>query len=551
MRKSPNYGKAFYDDGESRPSRYRLLSVGLLIACLIACTAQPGGLRWAESSHAPQIHVNQNGYLPNGPKVAILRSRAPQPLEVELIDVNGEVIWQGVSLPQGLDKASGEKLHRVDFSAFRESGTGYRLKADGRASFPFKIDPSVYGALPQQALKYFYHNRSGIPLTMPYVSSTWSRPAGHLSDEKVACVPGLKCDYTLDVRGGWYDAGDYGKYVVNGGISVWTLQNLAERLIYLGPGIAALGDGSLNIPESKNGIPDLLDEARFELEFLLRMQVPEGKKRAGMAHHKVHDTSWSALAMEPPTLGGQRLLHPPSTAATLNLAAAAAQGARVWKDYDPAFADYCLKAARRAWQAALENPAIYASKMDNQGGGAYDDQYVGDEFYWAAVELYLTTRDEQFLQALQESPHHKNFPIHTTGADGHEDLGSVSSSMTWQSTAGLGWLSLAIVPHDLPARETYRKEVIAGADHYLRTVQQEGFRIPLGTGEQEKYPWGSNSFILNNMIVLALAHDWTHEKKYSTAMLEGMDYLLGKNPLHQSYISGYGSIPLQHPHHRF
>src|SRR5690606_14567934 len=160
------------------------------------------------------------------------------------------------------------------------------------------------------------------------------------------------------------------------------------------------GDGPLNIPESGNGVPDLLDEARWEIEFLLKMQVPEGEPLAGMAHHKIHDHEWSPLGIEPPPEANNRGLHPPSTAATLNLAPVAAQAARIWRTLDPAFSQRCLDAALRAWAAARRNPAIFAPESDNKGGGPYSDNRVEDEFFWAAAELYLTRQDPTLLDYL-------------------------------------------------------------------------------------------------------------------------------------------------------
>src|SRR5690606_9968591 len=153
-------------------------------------------------------------------------------------------------------------------------------------------------------------------------------------------------------------------------------------------------DGSLKIPENNNGVSDLLDEARWEMEFLLSMQIPQGQDGAGLAHHKIHDRTWEPIPVMPPTEmnndnnheveNAGRYLYPVSTAATLNLAASAAQCARIWKDIDSAFAEQCLLAAEIAWQAALAKPNIYAGNTPGEGGGNYDDTFVEDEFYWAA-----------------------------------------------------------------------------------------------------------------------------------------------------------------------
>ena len=170
------------------------------------------------------------------------------------------------------------------------------------------------------------------------------------------------------MRGGWYDAGDHGKYVVNGGIATYQLLNTFERTktAATAAGGAALGDGTLRVPERGNGVPDILDEARWELEFLLRMQVPAGKPLAGMAHHKIHDQNWTGLPLHPQDDPQPRELHPPSTAATLNLAATAAQCARLFAPYDAAFATRCGTAAKTAYAAAKAHPAVYASPHRRQ-----------------------------------------------------------------------------------------------------------------------------------------------------------------------------------------
>src|SRR5512145_31826 len=196
----------------------------------------------------------------------------------------------------------------------------------------------------------------------------------------------------------------------------------------------------MNIPENGNGQPDIIDEARWEMEFLLSMQVPAGQALAGMAHHMVHDLAWTDVPMRPDEDEQLRYLYPPSTAATLNLAATAAQCARVWQTLDPAFSARCLAAAQNAWTAAQANPAMYATDIF-LGGGPYDDNDVSDEFYWAAAELYVTTGDATYLTALSASTHYLAVPT-TLGTEG-------SGSMTWKDTAALGTISLAMVPNSL------------------------------------------------------------------------------------------------------
>jgi endoglucanase len=491
--------------------------------------------------------VNQVGYLPHSVKVGIAVTDAPAPLDWQVIDASGKVVATGKTSVHGGDKDSGDEVHRADFSAVTQPGKSYQLVVDAQESFRFSIDARVYRPLSLGSLNFFYQQRSGVPVEIPWAGQwQWTHGPGHTSDANVACSS--DCGYTLNVLGGWYDAGDHGKYVVNGGISVWTLLDLYERSKYRGRG-TLLGDGVLMLPENGNGVSDVLDEARWEIEFLMNMQVPPGHEKSGMVHHKIHDSAWTTLGRVPPETSERRYLHAPSTAATLNLAAVAAQCARIWRDIDSELSNRCRLAAIRAWNAAQKFPAVYAPQYDNVGGGPYDDGNVSDEFYWAAAELYITLKTQALLDFLRASPHHGTFPSET----GHEHV-KHHTSMTWQATDALGAISLAIVPGSLPdpgEAEGIRQQITQAADRYLAIIDAQGYRVPIRTGSNGHYPWGSNSLVANNAIVLALAHDFTHDAKYVSGVVQGVDYLLGKNPLALSYVSGFGENAMENPHHRF
>ncbi|MGW5616198.1 glycoside hydrolase family 9 protein [Streptomyces sp. NPDC003877] len=495
-----------------------------------------------EPDTGPRVRVNQVGYLPAGPKNATLVTDATAGLPWQLRTSGGTVVARGTSVPRGVDASSGQNVHSIDFGAYRKKGTGLTLVADGETSRPFDIDASAYERLRLDSAKYYYTQRSGIAIRED-LRPGYGRPAGHVGvapnqgDTAVPCQPGV-CDYTLDVSGGWYDAGDHGKYVVNGGISTWELLSTYERALHARTGDARpLGDGSLAIPESGNKVPDLLDEARWELEFLLRMQVPDGKPLAGMAHHKMHDEQWTGLPLMPHDDPQKRELHPPSTAATLNLAATAAQAARLYRPHDRAFAGKALAAARKAWSAALAHPDRYASESDGIGGGAYPDNDVTDDFYWAAAELYLSTGERQFEEYLLKSP------VHT--ADLFGPLG-----FDWARTGAAGRLDLATVPSRLPGRDKVRQSVVKGADRYLATLRAHPYGMPYAP-EGAKYDWGSSHQVLNNAVVLATAYDITGATKYRDGALQSMDYILGRNALNISYVTGYGEVSAQNQHSRW
>ncbi|WP_294062352.1 glycoside hydrolase family 9 protein [Sphingomonas sp.] len=531
-----NFGRG---DGKARRFGYAL-----------ALALAAGALDAPAAANPPPlpIYLNQLGFEPDSPKLAIVQGGSA-PLTWKLVDKQGRTLLEGKAQLYGPDPASGvNDVQRVDFSAFRTPGEGYRLIVGGSESDPFAIRDGLYAPLARDALAFFYHQRAGTPIEARIVGAQWARPAGH-PHEVAKCFAGKDerglewpgCSYALDVTGGWYDAGDHGKYVVNGGIALWTLLNAFER-------------GS-----DQRG---LLDEARYEMEFLLRMQIADGVRTrvpvgpprpaapgrpawetqptdfaeidaGGMAHQKVADRNWTPLPMPPQDDPEERLLYPPTTGATLNLAATAAQCARIWRGVDGAFAARCLAAAERAWKAAARNPQIYATNSFT-GSGGYGDNDLSDEFYWAAAELYATTGKAPYLEAVRRSPH----------------FARIAGEPGWPRVAPLGTITLATVRTGLSSDETQRlqRAIVGAADTFLGDEKTNGFRIPYGAAN---YPWGSNSNLLNRAMLLALAYDFTGDAKYRAGVVDAVDYVLGRNPTGHSYVSGYGGRPMMNPHHRF
>jgi endoglucanase len=499
----------------------------------------------------PRVRVNQVGYLTKAPKGATLVTDATSAVAWQLKDSAGHVVRSGQTVPRGVESSSNLNVHTIDFSSFTRRGTGFTLVADGATSRPFDIGDSIYSKLRSDALRVYYTNRSGIPI-LDSVQPGYARAAGHIGvapnqgDTAVPCAgpkdangdytgPPL-CPYKLDVTGGWYDAGDHGKYVVNGGISVSQLMGTWERnQLAEGTDRRALGDGTLAVPEHGNRVPDILDEARYELEFLLKMQVPAGQPLAGMAHHSVHDQKWTGLPLAPASDPQPRELVAPTTAATLNLAAAAAQGARVYDRFDKAFSRKLLTAARTAWAAALANPAIL-QPGGGVGGGAYDDSNVTDEFYWAATELYLTTGERAFRDYILNSPVNAADVFRADGFD-------------WGYVSPLAKLELATIPNHLPGLNQLKAQVIAGADKYLATLNSSPWALDYAPANNN-FAWGSNNLVLNNLVVIATAFDLTGKGKYRDGVIRGADYLFGRNALNQSYITGYGEVNSHNEHTR-
>jgi len=537
--------------------------------CLVSLLALTSAAR-ADDTPRP-IRLNQTGLETLGPKRAVLADPSTTPLDWTLLDASGAAVAEGKTKVFGDDAASGEHVHQIDFSTFRRTGDGYRLKVGAAESRPFTLRAKPDGKLTRAALSFFYQQRASVPIEARFVERpNLARPAGHApdkatcfdqADERGQVWPG--CDYTLDASAGWYDAGDHGKYVVNGGVSVWTLVNAYERAAVLKrqTALKALGDGSQALPENANGVPDILDEARFELTFLLAMQVPQGKTlqvpvgkqtpsggklkltpidASGMAHQKIADRYWTGLPTAPADDKQVRYLYYPTTGATLNLAAVAAQAARVWKTLDPAFSAQCLDAARRAFAAAQAHPDIYAIGPFT-GSGGYGDGDLTDEFYWAAAELYAATGEAPYEKALRASPLFLASPTAGTRPTG---------DISWGSVGALGTITLALAPNGLKPAEVAqaRANLTASAGKYLSDDISQGYALPYAA---PGYPWGSNASVLNRVLVLGLAHDVTGEIAYRYGAVDAMDYVLGRNPLDRSYVTGFGARPMRHPHHRF
>ncbi|MBR3630135.1 MAG: glycoside hydrolase family 9 protein [Oscillospiraceae bacterium] len=506
---------------------------------------------WRKPGKHNGIITNQVGYFPELVKKATLVTDETKAIDFELLDAGGKTVFTGKSTPFGFDKASGDNVQIIDFSDFKTEGT-YTLKAaTGETSQAFNIGVrETYSGLMYDALNYFYQNRSGIAIESQYITSgdteKLARGVAHNPDiATIQQVFGYEgSEGTQDVTGGWYDAGDHGKYVVNGGIALWMMQNQYERASLKGTA-DAYADGTMKLPENGNSYPDLLDEARYEMEWMLTMMVQDGDYK-DMAYHKIHDAKWSALGLDPANDVFERYLLPPSTAATLNLAACGAQAYRLWKDLDPDFAEKCLTAAKNAYAAAQKHPDVLAPNKEHGGGGAYGDSNVTDEFYWAACELFISTGDKAYYDDAKSS---KNaFTITTDGVDGVFD---------WGGTAALGSLSLLLHQDAVSEKESasLRDSLTKTADVYVDYADSQGYGILYG-GYTDKndyinYVWGSNSFVVDDAVILAYAYDETKESKYLGGIVSAMDYILGRNALDFSYVTGYGSHSVQYPHHRF
>ena len=555
---------AFHLGGDGQYTPDKCFPAGTVITfdnmSLIDLTSDENDYPEQEKWQRAEILTNQVGYFTNRAKRATLLSDSSKPVEFRLRDQSGKTVFDGKTVPFGHDSDSDDDVHIIDFSDFDKEGS-YTLEADGGAeSREFTIGgSSVYSSLLYDSLNYFYQNRSGIEIEEGLISSgdakSLARASGHTKDTaEIEQTWGYSgSSGSIDVTGGWYDAGDHGKYVVNGGLSLWLMQNQYETAVKYGFE-KAYADGTMLIPENSNGCPDLLDEARWEMEWMLKMIVDKGEYK-GMAYHKAHDEKWTALGIAPADDVMKRIVKPPTTAATLNLAACGAQAARLWKDYDKAFADQCLEAAENAYAAAKAHPDMFAPLDESIGGGAYGDNNVEDEFCWAALELYITTDNGDYFDEAAESKFFLDIPKSLGGGESVDSAGSFD----WGNTGALATLSTALNPDrfDKDDVEIIKESVVSASDHYISMEKNQGYGLPYGQStlsyndSDKGYLWGSNSFVTDNSIILAYAYLLTGENQYLDGAIGGMDYILGRNAMDYSYVTGYGTHPIQYPHHRF
>ena len=525
---------------------------------LVDLTSDENDYQEEEQWQRADILTNQVGYFIGRAKKATFLCSEKDGMKFEVKDSSGKSVYSGTSEYFGYDDDSDDTVHTIDFTDFDESGTYYIETENGAKSREFSIgDNSAYSSMLYDALNYFYQNRSGIEIESQYITSgdteALSRAAGHNPDNaEIEQTWGYTgSSGSLDVTGGWYDAGDHGKYVVNGGLSLWLMQNqyeIAKKYGYED----VYADGTMSIPENSNGNPDLLDEARWQMEWMFKMIVEDGEYQ-NMVYHKAHDEKWTALGIAPADDEMKRIIKPPTTAATLNFAACAAQSARLWKGIDDDFSEQCLEAAEKCYAAALEHPEMYAPLDESIGGGAYGDDNVTDEFYWAACELYVTTGDSKYYDDAKKSDFFLEVPTSLSGGESVDTVGSFD----WGHTAALGTFSIALNSDDDEDVSKSVESITSASDYYIDLENSQGYGLPYGQStlsyndSSTGYIWGSNSFVTDNSIVMAYAYLLGNDDKYIDGVISGVDYILGRNAEDYSYVTGYGTHAIENPHHRF
>lgn len=474
--------------------------------------------------------VNQVGYLPHAKKVAVLPVSSQ--VSFRIVDaISQQQVWSGVSSAPMTWNYSGEKVALADFSDFTTPGT-YCLIADSlpKSSVNFEIAEHVFDALLNAGLKSFYFQRASTAIESPY-AGVWSRATGHpdtavLIHASAASMERPKGTYVKASRG-WYDAGDFGKYVVPAGITIGQLLNAysLDSMYYK--------NVSSDIPESENLSADLLDEVQWELDWLLAMQDTTD----GGVYHKLTTASFGGTMLPAQDLQ-PRYLTQKSTAAGFVFAATFATTAR----YYPENEMHYIARAEMAWQWAKLNPGIVYDQ--NSLNALYDPDIVtgdygvqsgntnlSDEQLWAAVALYAATGKAEYLVEIDLT-------------------GFVLELPSWSSSKASAILSLIREPNiPLPMQQRAQNILMTMADQLVGQQRNSAYGISMG-GRSWDFSWNSNASAANQAGILAQAFLLTGNERYLDAAGADLDYLLGRNPLNRCFVTGFGSNPPRYIHHR-
>lgn len=473
------------------------------------------------------IHLNQVGYPATATKQALVTNLTDKTFFVKEAVSHNDVM-KGTISSSKFWRESNENISWADFSSLRKPGK-YFIKIGTEKSETFEIQDNskIYDDLLQATVRSFYYWRSGMDLLPDY--ATWkgvnySRKAGH-NDSIVylhASLTSAKrpADTELNSHGGWYDAGDYAKYTTNAGITLHTLLTsyITEQKQY--------DTLSFNIPESNNSTPDILDEAMYELKWLLTMQDPND----GGVYNKVTALKFPGFIM-PADDKADRYMIGKTIDVAYNFAATMALASRVFEgntDY-PEFSEKAKKAAIDAFKFASKH-TMYRPFVNppDCNTGTYDSESVEDERFWASCELLILTGDKKYADNI--------------------NLFQIFNVPYWGDVATLGLISLMLNRNaisNILDENVIEKRFKALADNLLAMYNYQTGRVPL-----REYEWGSNGQVANSGMILALGKKVLKADKYTEAAQYCLDYILGCNSTGYCFVTGFGSLSPLHIHDR-
>ena len=464
------------------------------------------------------VHINQIGYLPDDEKVVIVNG-----IEGSFLVFNtdsGEQVFEGQLTGGKKDVASGDTVYYGDFSSINEPGSYCVVLPGGEASYPFTVKENVYKDIKNAMIKAFYYQRCGMALEETF-AGVWKHAVCHLGEGYLYSDPNVK----IDATGGWHDAGDYGKYVSAGATA-------AAHMLLAYDLMPEVFEESLNLPESGNGVPDILNEVRYELDWLLKMQ----DKSSGGVYHKIATPNWPGFVL-PERDTQTECIYDISPSATGDFAAITAMASRIYKPFDSEFSEKAMTASESAWNWLEQNPDAPGFKNpQGANSGEYGDSQSGDERLWASAELYRTTGKEIYHEYFK-SAYTKNY-ANGFGFGWNDMSGFAAAAYLFNETGN----------RDEEILSSLKSSFMKKADGYLKVSSQyDGYKTSMASTD---YYWGSNMGAMNKSIHMIVAYMLNPDAAYKQAAQDNFHYLLGRNALDQCFVTGFGSKTVLNPHHR-
>jgi len=482
-----------------------------------------------------RIQLNQVGFIPNSKKIAVVTGKINTTRFY--VTAHDSIYFTGNLSEERQSKNSSTITRLADFSSFKREGIYSISVPEVANSYPFTIGKDVFNDVSKAVIKAFYFMRSDMPLEKKYASQ-WARNGGH-PDTKVLIHPSAASELRsagtlISSPKGWYDAGDYNKYIVNSGITMATLLSAYEDFPQYFKNLKT------NIPESGDAVPDILNEVLYNLRWMFTMQDPAD----GGVYHKLTNSAFDGM-VAPGLTKDPRYVVQKSTAATLDFAAVMAQASRIFESFKkqlPHLSDSCLQAALKAWNWTEKNPSVlYDQRTMNEkfdpdiSTGEYGDRSLNDEWFWSATELFVTTKDQKY------------FPLV------NERIKDRTSLPGWNNVTMLGYYTFIRMQKKLKEVsgmiQMMKDTIVRMANVYLSNQTTNAFATVIG-GNPREFVWGSNAVAANQGILLINAYLVTKDIKYLNGALSNLDYILGRNATNYCFVTGIGSKRPMHPHHR-
>ena len=462
----------------------------------------------------PEIRVSQAGYGKNSTKIAVFADLDDKDTTYTIVDVeSGKEVFNGSISYKVNNDSSGEIDSVADFTDFAEEGTYKIVSSMGEESYPFAIGDNLYDNAFADIVKMFYLQRCGQELDQD-CAGDFAHPSCHDTD---ALVYGT--DQRIDVSGGWHDAGDYGRYVVPGAKAAADLMMAYERYP------DAFSD-EMGIPESGNGICDILDEVRYELDWMLKMQ----DTASGGVYHKVTCRQFPGVVL-PQDETEELVVAPISNTATGDFAAVMAMASRIYRDVDSDFADRCRKASEKAFAYLKEHSAEPGFKNPEEiVTGEYDDETCTDELFWAASELYNITGNQTYAEEARKA----------------FDTMRACGSFGWGDVSGYGTYAVLFKMDSSDFVKTVKDAFLKEADSAVAICEKNPYMI----NRENEYEWGSNMGIANTGMMLLIANEVSPKAEYAEYAKHQLDYLFGVNATGYCFVTGEGTLSPTHTHHR-